>query len=82
MPETVLIGPEHLSHNVVTRLEHAKNTLSERATLYLPWPSAWRSGSGCEYQRQAMLHGVQHPVVGREPLRHTLGLWWPGERRR
>ncbi len=53
MPETVLIVPENLSHNVVTRLEHAKDTLSAPATLYLPWPSAWRSGSGGEYQRQA-----------------------------
>jgi hypothetical protein len=82
MPETVRIVPEHLSHNVLTRLEHAKDTLRERATLYLPWPSAWCSGSGGEYQCQAVFHGVQHPVVGREPLRHTLGIRRPVERHR
>ncbi len=43
MPETALMLPDNLSHNVSAQLETAKNTVSGLATVYLVTEVAGRS---------------------------------------
>ncbi len=52
MPETALILPDNLSHNVSVQLETAKNTVSGLATVYLVTEVAGRSKATLDAKRR------------------------------
>ena len=52
MPETVLILPDNLSHNVSAQLETTKNSLGGLATVYLVTEVAGRSQATVDAKRR------------------------------
>jgi hypothetical protein len=52
MPDTALILPDNLSHNVSTHIEQAQNRLSDLATLYLVTEVAGQSQATLDAKRR------------------------------